>query len=586
MTIQTYPAPKSQVSSSFWRYTATGGETTLTGIDNAGVNLAYYPNQEQVYLNGIMLVRGVDYTATSGTSITGLSSLTAGDYIQVNCYSNFTITQIPVTSLQGPITNLQLANSSITIGGQTISLGGTQNTFSGITLTAPTINNQIAGTQYSTSVPLTVKGAVGQAVSTQEWQNSTGSILAKIDQSGNLGIGTSSLTTAANYASITLAGVSGTIMSSSINGTETFRIQPTATATYINQISNANLIFNTNNTEVARFTSTGLLGVNNSNPSAQLDVGGSINSTNFYMAGKNFLLNGAFDYWQRGVAFSGSGYTADRWFQYGNDSITRQSFTAASPEIPNGVYYLRYQATQAGAYHYIQQNIENGHNDLSGKTVTISFWARSNTGSSGTLSILTALNNDTQLYSANLNTTTAWVKYYVTFNIATLNFAASYRYFRMGGVGDGGGADIAQVQYEIGSAPTPFSRAGGNLTSELQACQKHFVALPYNNGAARANSYSDFLIMNAMDQTTWARGVYNPPVPMRAVPVLEATPTASNYYLLSSSGVLSVTSISLDTETTASSVVINAYRAVTAGATYYLRFAGNTTDFLRLSADL
>jgi len=192
MTVQTYPAPKSQVTSSFWRYTATGGETTLTGIDNAGVSLAYLPGQEQVFLNGVLQVRGTDYTATNGTSITGLASLTAGDYVQVTTYSNFTINQVPASSLQGSILNLQLANSSFTIGSTLINLGDTKSTIAGLTLTAPTVNNQIAGTQYSTSVPLTVKAAAGQAVSLQEWQNSSSSVLAKIDQSGNLGIGTTS----------------------------------------------------------------------------------------------------------------------------------------------------------------------------------------------------------------------------------------------------------------------------------------------------------------------------------------------------------------------------------------------------------
>ena len=184
MTIQTYPAPKSQVTSNFWRYTAVGGETSLSGVDNSGTSLYYYPNQEQVYLNGILLVRGVDYTATSGTSIVGLATLNAGDSIQVNCYSNFTITQVPATSLQGSITNLQLANSTITIGGQTINLGGSQSTFSGITLTSPTINNQIAGTGYSTSVPLTVKGASGQTSNLQEWKDSYNNTLSSIDSAG------------------------------------------------------------------------------------------------------------------------------------------------------------------------------------------------------------------------------------------------------------------------------------------------------------------------------------------------------------------------------------------------------------------
>ena len=191
MTIQTYPAPKSQVTSSFWRYTATGGETTLTGIDNAGVQLAYLPGQEQVYLNGVMLMRGTDYTATNGTSIVGLSALTASDYVQVITYSNFTVTNIPVGSISGAITNLQLANSTFTLGSTLINLGDTKNTIAGLTLTSPTINNPIVGTGYSTSVPLTVKGATGQAVNLQEWNINGGTAVAVLDFNGKFGIGTS-----------------------------------------------------------------------------------------------------------------------------------------------------------------------------------------------------------------------------------------------------------------------------------------------------------------------------------------------------------------------------------------------------------
>jgi len=189
MTVQTYPAPKSQVTSSFWRYTATGGETTLTGIDNAGVQLAYLPGQEQVFLNGVMLVRGTDYTATNGTSITGLAALTASDYVQVTTYSNFTVTNIPVSAINGSILNLQLANSSFTIGSTLINLGDTKTTVAGLTLTTPTINNPTVGTAFSTSIPLVVKGASGQAVDFLNIQDSSSNKLVQIDSSGNLGIG-------------------------------------------------------------------------------------------------------------------------------------------------------------------------------------------------------------------------------------------------------------------------------------------------------------------------------------------------------------------------------------------------------------
>ena len=201
MTIQVYPAVKSQVTSNFWRYTAVGGETTLTGVDNSGTQLYYYPNQEQVFLNGVLLVRGVDYTAISGTSITGLAALVAGDTVQVNCYSNFTITQVPATSIQGSISNLQLANSSFTLGSTSISLGGTSGTISGLTLTSPTINtpiisspsqtNSIVSTSSSSTIPLVINGVSGQTSDMLQIKaTSSGSVLSRFDVNGNLGLGT------------------------------------------------------------------------------------------------------------------------------------------------------------------------------------------------------------------------------------------------------------------------------------------------------------------------------------------------------------------------------------------------------------
>jgi hypothetical protein len=102
----------------------SGAETSLSGYDNASQALSYTPGQEQVYLNGILLVRGDDYTATNGTSITGLSALAASDYVQVNCYNNFSVASVPAASLTGTVTNAQLANSAITINGSAVALGG------------------------------------------------------------------------------------------------------------------------------------------------------------------------------------------------------------------------------------------------------------------------------------------------------------------------------------------------------------------------------------------------------------------------------------------------------------------------------
>ena len=63
----------------YWKKTATGGETSLSGNDDSGVSLAYTVGQELFYLNGVLLVRGVDYVATTGTTITGLAPLIVND---------------------------------------------------------------------------------------------------------------------------------------------------------------------------------------------------------------------------------------------------------------------------------------------------------------------------------------------------------------------------------------------------------------------------------------------------------------------------------------------------------------------------
>jgi hypothetical protein len=134
MAINSYPADKKGISNSQWTYTAAGGETTLSGYDSKGQPLQYLVNQEQFFLNGVMLVRNVDYTASTGTSITGLTALSAGDFVEILTYSNFLVSTIPATQITGNVQNSQLQNNSITLGSTTLSLGGTSSSISGLTI--------------------------------------------------------------------------------------------------------------------------------------------------------------------------------------------------------------------------------------------------------------------------------------------------------------------------------------------------------------------------------------------------------------------------------------------------------------------
>jgi hypothetical protein len=74
-----------------WRKTMAGGETSLSGTDDFSTSLAYTVGAEQVFINGVLLERGVDYTASTGTTITALTALVASDVATVVSISSFSV---------------------------------------------------------------------------------------------------------------------------------------------------------------------------------------------------------------------------------------------------------------------------------------------------------------------------------------------------------------------------------------------------------------------------------------------------------------------------------------------------------------
>ena len=106
----------SAVTSSRWSKTAAGGETTLNGADNNSVTLSYTAGYEQVYLNGVLLARGDDYTASNGSSITGISALTAGDIVEVLSWTPYSVANaLTVTTIDAK-GDLLVGTASDTIG--------------------------------------------------------------------------------------------------------------------------------------------------------------------------------------------------------------------------------------------------------------------------------------------------------------------------------------------------------------------------------------------------------------------------------------------------------------------------------------
>lgn len=66
-----------------WSKQPSAGTTTLSGNDDNSFPLAYTAGYEQVFLNGTLLSRGNDYTATNGTSVVLSSATAAGDIVEI-----------------------------------------------------------------------------------------------------------------------------------------------------------------------------------------------------------------------------------------------------------------------------------------------------------------------------------------------------------------------------------------------------------------------------------------------------------------------------------------------------------------------
>ena len=83
-------ATSTTVFEQYWRKAYSTAVTTISGTDDYSLTLAYTVGFESVYLNGVLLVRGVDYTATNGTSIVLTSATTVGDYVTIVTTATFT----------------------------------------------------------------------------------------------------------------------------------------------------------------------------------------------------------------------------------------------------------------------------------------------------------------------------------------------------------------------------------------------------------------------------------------------------------------------------------------------------------------
>ena len=107
-----------------YKFVASGGETSLSGTDANGLTLSYLAGKEQVYLNGVLLVRGTDYTASNGTSIASLAALAASDIVEIITFTAFDLATAIDKALFDAKGDILVATAADTPGKLTVGVDG------------------------------------------------------------------------------------------------------------------------------------------------------------------------------------------------------------------------------------------------------------------------------------------------------------------------------------------------------------------------------------------------------------------------------------------------------------------------------
>lgn len=218
---------------------------------------------------------------------------------------------------------------------------------------------------------------------------------------------------------------------------------------------------------------------------------------------RNAIINGNFDFWQRGTSFSGQEYGADRWYNNRNGSsstMSRQAFTVGQTDVPGEpTYFCRQVVTSvAGAANYVQlfQLIEDVRT-FAGQQLTLSFWAKADASKSIAIELSQKFgtggspSGDVGFGITKTTIGTSWQKVTVTATAPSISDktigsnsnsslgvtiwldAGSDYNSRTSSLGQQSGTfDIAQVQVERGPISTPFERRP--IGAELELCRRYY----------------------------------------------------------------------------------------------------------------
>jgi hypothetical protein len=271
------------------------------------------------------------------------------------------------------------------------------------------------------------------------------------------------------------------------------------------------------------------------------DTNGTINlltsSTLSSQAGKNSIINGGMDIWQRGTSVAGTTTVllADRWNAY--RAVAGSTFSRQASGLTGFSYGLRMQRDSGNSATNLLQTLQNYETvntiPLAGQTVTLSWYAKVGANFSATSSqmfvqvytgtgtdqnILNGYTGSTTLLNNTVTITTSYVRYSKTFTIGSTMSEMSivFGFNPTGTASTNDWLEITGVQLELGSTPTTFSRAGGGgIQGELAACQRYYwqPVLADNLPICNASNYT----------STAAYGTIKLPVTMRIAPTVSSS---------------------------------------------------------------
>ena len=201
----------------------------------------------------------------------------------------------------------------------------------------------------------------------------------------------------------------------------------------------------------------------------------------------NYVINGAFDFWQRSTsatAPNGNYNSADRWWMYYNSGTT--TFSREGSVVPaNFTYALKMsQATATGSMVVYQFLETSDSKQLAGKTVTLSMYLASTAALQVTPQLRWSSTVDAT-YAAtwtNLSPSVAtwsvpsgstYARYTATYMVPS-NISSISLGFNPNNMTAGSSLYIAGIQLEEGTTATPFRRNSNSVADEFATCQRYY----------------------------------------------------------------------------------------------------------------